>query len=338
MSSKDLLNREQLLTCLELGKDLTAELDGDQLLSIFLEKLSLLLPAQSWSMLLLDEESQELRFEASVDLDPEVVKSVRLPLGQGVAGQVALTQKPMIVPDVSQSTHFHQKVDQLSGTATRSLICVPLIFGGRSLGVIEVINPQSLGGEELALLSVVADYAAIAVENTRRYQRIQEMAVHDNLTGLYNTRYLYRALADQIQRAQSSDLPFSLIFMDLDNFKRVVDTYGHLNGSRAIQEAAGTIRGTLRAPEFAVAYGGDEFVVVLPGCDKAGALAKAREIKAGMGRTQYLAEQGFQISLSASFGVATFPDDATTREALLALADQAMFRVKDSGKNAVQTV
>ena len=79
-------------------------------------------------------------------------------------------------------------------------------------------------------------------------------------------------------------------------------------------------------------------MVVLPGCDKAGALAKAREIKAGMGRTQYLAEQGFQISLSASFGVATFPDDATTREALLALADQAMFRVKDSGKNAVRTV
>jgi len=338
MSSKDLLTKDQLLTCLELGKDLTSELDGDQLLSIFLEKLSLLLPAQSWSMLLLDEETQELRFEVSVDLDPKVVDTIRLPLGQGVAGQVALTQKPMIVPDVSQSAHFHGKVDLLSGKATRSLICVPLVFGGRSLGVIEVVNPRELGGEALALLSVVADYAAIAVENTRRYQRIQEMAVHDNLTGLYNTRFLYQALANQIERARETSRAFSLIFMDLDNFKRVVDSYGHLNGSRAIQEAAGTIRSCLRDPAFGVAYGGDEFVVVLPDCDKVEALAKAHEIRDGMARTLYLAEQGFQVPLSASFGVATFPDDASTRQGLLALADQAMFRVKGSGKNGIRAV
>jgi diguanylate cyclase (GGDEF)-like protein len=127
----------------------------------------------------------------------------------------------------------------------------------------------------------------------------------------------------------------SVIFVDLDHFKRVVDSRGHLNGSRAIQEVAATIRSCLAAPAWAVAYGGDEFVIVLPGSPRAAALEKAREIRACMRETKYLAGTGRPIRLAASFGVATYPDDARDLEGLLALGDKALFAVKRSGRDGI---
>ncbi|UCF95496.1 MAG: GGDEF domain-containing protein, partial [Desulfobacterales bacterium] len=169
----------------------------------------------------------------------------------------------------------------------------------------------------------------------RSREKFRGLAVRDNLTGLYNTRQLYQALGDLIAASRGNGNPFSLIFMDMDNFKRVVDTYGHLNGSQALKEVAATIRQSLSAPAFAVAYGGDEFVVVLPGFDKHRAKQKADEIRSRMQATAYLSERGYAVCLRASFGVATYPDDAADRSGLLALADQAMFHVKQSGKDAV---
>jgi diguanylate cyclase (GGDEF)-like protein len=242
----------------------------------------------------------------------------------------------MVIEDVMKCEFFAGQVDQISGCSTRSLICVPLVFGGRTVGVIEVVNPRNLEGDPLPLLSIIADYAAIAVENMRRYREIQNLAIHDDLTGLYNTRHLYRVLGHLVRTAEETKDPFSLIFMDIDHFKRVVDTYGHLKGSQAIQEVARTIRECLTEPAFGVAYGGDEFVAVLQGSDKAQALKKAEEIRSRMKQTVYLSNHGHQVSLSASFGIATFPEDAGDVTGLLALADRAMFDVKEKGKDAIK--
>jgi diguanylate cyclase (GGDEF)-like protein len=337
MVDHNTLTARELLSCMELGKALTSELNAEELFSKILYKVSELLPAENWSLLLLDETTGELRFEVSVDLDLEEVKNVRLRLGQGIAGKVALEQKPLIVEDVTKCDFFSGQVDQISGSATRSIICVPLVFAGRTVGVIEIVNPKNLDGDPLALLSIIADYAAIAVENMRRYREIQNLAIHDDLTGLYNTRHLYRVLGRLVRASEETKDPFSLIFMDIDHFKKVVDTYGHLKGSQAIQEVARTIRECLVAPAFGVAYGGDEFVAVLEGVDKGGALEKAEEIRSRMKQTVYLANHGHQVSLSASFGIATFPEDASDVTGLLALADRAMFDVKEKGKDAIKT-
>jgi len=328
------LTRNELLSCVQLGKSLTAELDPAHLFGKILDKVSELLPAENWSLLLVDEETNELRFELSVDLPGDLMKDLRLRMGEGVAGRVALEQKPMIVSDARQCEFFSDRVDRLSGLATRSIICVPLVFGGKSLGVIEVVNPRNLERNPLPLLSIIADYAAIAVENMKRYRRIQNMAIRDDLTGLYNTRHLYTALTELVA---TNDRPFSLIFMDMDNFKRVVDTYGHLKGSRALQEVARTIRACLEEPAFGVAYGGDEFVVVLQGYDRDRARAKAEEIRNRMRDTLYLTDHGHEVALRASFGLATYPEDAGNVSGLLALADRAMFRVKEGGKDAVRS-
>jgi diguanylate cyclase (GGDEF)-like protein len=166
-------------------------------------------------------------------------------------------------------------------------------------------------------------------------QEYKKLAIHDNLTGLYNTRYLYQALDELIQKSTPSGRIFSLVFMDIDNFKQVVDSHGHLNASQALQEIAGTIKATLQKPAYGVAYGGDEFVLVLPGFDKRQALDMAETIRKRIKETLYLQKAGLKVRISSSLGVSTFPEDADTLSGLLALADQAMFSVKERGKDSV---
>lgn len=176
----------------------------------------------------------------------------------------------------------------------------------------------------------------LAEEKLRRSrERFRYLANHDSLTTLYNTRYLYKELDRLIEQSKASHEPFSLVFLDMDNFKRIVDTYGHLNGSQALREVALTLKGALGDSDFGVAYGGDEFVLVLFGTGKQGALEQIKTIRRLMKQTIYLQNRGLQVSMSASFGIATFPDDAEDREALLALADEAMFRIKSRGKDSI---
>jgi diguanylate cyclase (GGDEF)-like protein len=329
------LSREQLLGCIELGKALTSELDPNLLLARIMDKVSRLFPSETWSLLLLDENTKTLRFELSIDLDLERVRDVRLPIGEGAAGRCALKQELLILEDVKQYAFFNDQVDEISGYRTESLVCVPIVFAGRTLGVLEIVNPKAMGPSHIALLTLVADYLAIAMENTRRYRKMRNMAIRDSLTGLYNQRYLYRSLRNLVEKCRSGGGSFSLIFMDIDNFKTVVDTEGHLNGSRALGEVARNISACIRDMDFAVAYGGDEFVVVMPDTDRSRAKKIARKIRASVKSASFLTPWDRNVRLTASFGVATFPDDAGDIESLLALADQAMFRVKNTGKDRI---
>jgi diguanylate cyclase (GGDEF)-like protein/PAS domain S-box-containing protein len=188
----------------------------------------------------------------------------------------------------------------------------------------------------------------IIVDNTRKKvlekelrrdrKKFRNLSIHNNLTGLYNTRYLYQKLDRLIEESKLTRMPFSLVFMDMDNFKRVVDTYGHLNGSQALKEVANTIKSCVKRPCFGVAYGGDEFVIVLPEFDKVKAAEKVEQIRLQMKQTTYLSKAGHKVHLGASFGIATFPEDTDNREGLLALADKAMFHIKQTGKGSVGTI
>ncbi len=325
------LSRAELISCLELGKALTSELEPDRLLQAILDKVSALVPADNWSLLTMDEARGRLRFAVTVGLDLALVQDLTLSPESGVVGRAVTGMRPLLVPDVNACEFFDPRVDQLTGFISRAIMCAPLIFAGKALGAIEAVNPSRLDPGALTLLAIIADFAAIAVENTRRYERIRELSVRDDLTGLYNTRHLYRSLQEMVEARRE----LGLVFVDIDGFKQVVDAHGHLLGSRAIAEVAGTIVGCLEPPAYAVAYGGDEFVVVLPGSGKRDALAKAGQIRKSMAGTVYLAGHGLRVRLTASFGVAAFPGDAQGVADILALADQAMFKIKGQGKNAV---
>jgi diguanylate cyclase (GGDEF)-like protein/PAS domain S-box-containing protein len=169
----------------------------------------------------------------------------------------------------------------------------------------------------------------------RSEERYRNLAEHDALTGLYNRRYLYDHLSALIRREEAQ---LSLIFMDLDNFKLVVDAHGHLHGSRVIQEVAGTIMGALVEPAYGVSYAGDEFVLVLPAVDKELAVTLIGELQARILQTPYLSREGLKVHISACFGLATYPEDAIDVTDLLAEADRALFEAKGLGRNAIGVI
>ncbi len=163
-------------------------------------------------------------------------------------------------------------------------------------------------------------------------ERFRFLSEHDNLTGLFNRRYLYDTLETLLGVSSG---PCSLLFMDLDQFKSVVDRYGHLHGSRAVQEVARVIQACIPEPGFAVAYAGDEFVIVLPALSKAQAMITAGEVQAQISAHTFLTDVGLTVRMTASLGVATYPEDAADMRTLLAVADRALFDAKEMGRNQV---
>jgi diguanylate cyclase (GGDEF)-like protein len=207
-------------------------------------------------------------------------------------------------------------------------------------GVIELVNGADQGPfseEDLRTLSTVGEFASIALENARNFLKVQDLTVIDDHTGLYNSRHLKRQLEQEVVRAVRFGHPVSLIFFDLDRFKQVNDRRGHQSGSRALWEVGQLLGNVLRSTDVAVRYGGDEFVVLLPETSRDQALEVARRLRDEVAGATFLAhEPAGAMRLTASFGVATFPDDGSTPDELLRRADEAMYRVKKRSRDGVE--
>ena len=222
-----------------------------------------------------------------------------------------------------------------------SVIGLPLQCRARTVGVVVMASPgastQDLQWTSAfrTILRSALEPAAFALDNALMFQRTQALSVTDDLTQLYNSRYLNQVLRRETKRASRSGRPLSLLFMDLDGFKSINDSHGHLFGSRALVEAADVVRKSARETDVCARFGGDEFAVVLPDTGGEGAYAVGERIRERIAAHAFLAEDGLRIRLTASVGVATLPDVAASAEELLKAADQAMYRVKDAGKNGI---
>ncbi|MDZ4186421.1 MAG: sensor domain-containing diguanylate cyclase [Desulfuromonadales bacterium] len=329
---------DELETMVELGKALTATLDLGEVLNAVMTSVCQTIKASTWSLLLLDERSQELIFEVVVSPAAERLKGKRVPVGQGVAGWVATHGQSLLLPDVQQDVRFSAESDKDNQFITRSIACVPLRSAESIIGVIELINPFDEGfvDEDLLLLSTIADFAAIAIENARNYQRIQQLVITDDLTGLYNSRHMARLIEIEVERAGRYNKQVSLVFIDLDYFKTVNDTHGHLIGSRLLGEFGHFLQKNIRKIDFAARYGGDEFVLILPETTKAGALILCNHLLAALRQHPFLVNGNLPpTQLTASIGIATFPEDAASKDDLVCKADQAMYFVKEHTRNGV---
>jgi diguanylate cyclase (GGDEF)-like protein len=326
------------LPCLQIGKLLTSTLDLNEILSLIMNKISLIAKADNWSLLLLDEKQQELHFEVAVGIDKKLVEDIHIPLGKGIAGEVAKTGKPIYIDDAEDDPRIFREVDNRTGFVTRSIICFPLQTHGRILGVIEMVNladPVAFIEKKLPLLAILADYAAIAIENSQYTAKIQSLSITDEYTGLYNARYMHQILPELLKDSQKKAKPLSLAFVDIDNFKSVVDLHGHLAGSQVLKEIGQVINRSLGKEDLLTKYGGDEFVIVMPGRDKKQARKLAETILKNIRDLHYLKEEKNPVQITASFGLATYPGDANSVKDLLLRADAAMYDIKRSTKNAV---
>jgi diguanylate cyclase (GGDEF)-like protein len=331
---------DKLLTCLEVGKLLTSTLNLRGILELIMSKVSQLVDADNWSLLLKDQETGELSFEIAVGIDNNAIKGVRLAPGEGIAGQVAETGEPVYQQNVKDDPRFNDNIDQRTGFTTRSIVCIPLTIHGKVLGVIEIINVADMElfkAKDLPILIILADYAAIAIENSQYFARIQRMSVTDEYTGFYNVRYLHHILDELIMKADKDDTKIAVVFGDIDNFKDVVDEYGHLLGSQVLKEIAVTISRCLTEKDILVKYGGDEYVIILPDRNKLEALDLAETILQSLRESTYLKSRPDPVKITASFGIAVYPDDAHTKKDLLLLADNSMYEVKRNRKDGIGT-
>jgi diguanylate cyclase (GGDEF)-like protein len=303
-----------------------------------MEKISDLLQPDTWSLLMLDEKNQELYFEIAIGTGADKLKDVRLKLGEGIAGWVAQHGEPVLVEDVTSDSRFTRRIDEVTHVDTRSVVCVPIKGREQTLGVIELVNcfgKDSFTKDDIPILTSLADYAAIALENARYVQRIHELTITDDCTALYNARHLNFVLDAEIYRSNRYGYEFSVVFLDLDHFKQVNDVHGHLVGSKLLWLIGDVIKGNLRMIDYAFRYGGDEFVVLLPQTSKQNALMVVRRVKDLLSSKVFFAEEGLNIKVTASFGVASFPADGRTRKELLRLADEAMYLVKNTTRNNI---
>lgn len=343
MQPNDLLRElkrtvDELQALNDIGRALTSTLDLPEVLRLVMVRAQDLLKASRFSLLLLDEQARELRFELASGPGADRLAALRLKVGEGIAGWVAREGQPVLVQDATRDARFAAQFDALSGHTSRSLIAVPLVSKGRTLGVIEVVSgpgERELTAEDLLTVRTLADHAAIAIENAQAFERIRDLTIVDDHTGLFNARHLLRVLETEVIRSERYGRPFSLVFIDLDRFKEVNDRHGHQAGSAALREVGEVLRGGLRETDIPTRYGGDEFVILLPEADREQAMGVAERLRAAIAGHVFLVDRGFSVRITASLGVATWPLDGRSAEELLGRADAAMYLVKGASRDAV---
>ena len=330
-------SKPELAILHDVAKALTSSLNLDSLLQTIMEKVATYFRPDTWSLLMTDDEHHELYFAIAVGDASESLKSVRLRIGEGIAGWVAKHGEPLVVPDVTKDERFASRIDQMTQWKTRSILCVPLSSKNKVLGVIQLINVEmsSFGNDQFMLLQALADYAAIAIDNARAVEKIQELTITDDCTGLYNARHLYSTIESEVYRSIRFGYEFSVLFLDLDRFKLVNDNHGHLIGSRLLYEIGATIKSRLRLIDYAFRYGGDEFVVLLPQTSKQSALIVARRLRDILRNTHFHMGEGLDLNVRASMGVASFPDDAKNAHDLIRQADEMMYTIKNTSRDAI---
>ncbi len=327
---------DDLLVFHQLARSLASSFDLDTILRTILEHMERMIDADLWTLLMLDESRQELYYAIAAGGKEAGLRDLRVKVGEGVAGWVVEHGETLIVPESEDDPRLEN-----NGLTPRlrSVIALPLRGRKGTQGAIEIFNPRSaqLSDYTIAFLHILADHAAIAIENARDVARIQQLTITDDTTGLFNVRHLYDVLGRELDRCGSEHTPVSLAFLDLDRFKLVNDVHGHLIGSELLSRVGQRLRELSRPQDLCFRYGGDEFVILFPETTAADAERQARILHRDLMATRFRMKSGIELTVSASVGLATAPADGTSIHSVIGAADARMYMVKTDERGQVRS-
>ena len=324
-----------LLVFHQLARSLASSFDLDTILRTILDQMEKMVEAELWTLLMLDSSGQELYYAIAAGDEQENLKGLRVRRGEGLAGWVLEHGETLIIPEAEVDPRAKQAGTGGSRTV-RSAIALPLRGRKGTRGVIEILNPRAeMSDYTIAFLHILADHAAIAIENAQDVTHIQQLTITDDTTGLYNVRHLYDVLDGELRRCGNSRTPVSLAFLDLDRFKLVNDEHGHLVGSELLGLTGRRLRELSRKQDKCFRYGGDEFVVLMPETEADAALELTKVMHRGLMETEFRMKSGLKLRVSASMGLASAPRDGIQMHAIIGIADARMYTVKSGGRGRV---
>jgi len=292
------------------------------------------------SVMLIDPDGRHLQAVQAMGMGSEIARQLRLPLGEGIAGGGALRGGALLVRDVEKDPRTARR--NRPRFKSKSLVSIPLKLNDKVLGVLNLSDKgdlQDFSETDLKLLTAFSTFASLMIERSQVKEetcRLERLSCTDPLTGTYNRRFLNQRLEEEVNRSQHQGLEFTLVFIDLDHFKGYNDRFGHLAGDEALVKAAQVISTTLRDMDTLARFGGEEFCVLLPGTSKHRGQLVAERIRMGVERELFSGVEGPGAGrLTASMGVATYPDDGTTVSSLLNASDVALYQAKAGGRNRI---
>lgn len=265
------------------------------------------------------------------DINNGVIECSKLKINEGIAGKV-FAEKKSIITNLGQNDPRFKQANLMNNIS--SMICVPLIAKGEAIGVINITNKKNnklFNKQDLEFIEALSNQAAIAIDNAKLY----ELATKDGLTKLYIHRHFRTLLEAEVTRATRYKHVVSLLMMDIDNFKHVNDTYGHLIGDRVLKEIAVTIKNTCRNIDVPARYGGEEFTVILPETAAKDATIIAERLRKNIEKIEIPIDDKVTLKATVSIGISEYPSSATDSENLIKTADDALYKAKNDGKNCI---
>jgi diguanylate cyclase (GGDEF)-like protein len=329
--------RRQLETLHGIARRATASLKAEEVLKFAVEETAALVDADVVYIATLKGRRRRLRVVAQHGLAGDGFLGLEIEEGQGIGGRVVIDRGIVQTEDYCADPRLeHPYGDIIRAEGLRTIIGLPLVNRNRVVGVFYAARRQALlfRAPEIVILEMLSSQIAVALENARLFEDVRQKSIHDPLTGIFNRRLFERRLGEEERRAARYGRPLSLLMIDVDDFKRYNDTYGHTKGDELLRELVAATAGAIRNTDVLARYGGEEFVVLLPETDLPEAAQAGERIRAAV-RDRFGLKKGDSSTITVSVGVAALSAEYSGAAGMVERADAAMYRAKRQGKDRV---